>query len=124
MGISLTSLENVVFRYQLSGIDETWQETRARSVSYPYLPPGEYNFSISARNEDGLWSENPLSLDFRIDPPFWETLWFRIGSLIVIAGILAVAHRKRVDHLKLELKSRETGRAVAAQPGRLQISDQ
>ena len=84
-GISFTSPEDVSYKYRLEGIDRLWFETRNRYTSYPYLPPGDYCFEVTAVNNDGVESTKPAKIRFRILPPMWKTWWF-----ILLAGCFAL----------------------------------
>ncbi|MCP4151483.1 MAG: GHKL domain-containing protein [bacterium] len=83
-GISLTSPEEVTYKYRLKGIDTNWVETRNRMAPYPYLPPGNYTFEVYAKNRAGLESLQPAAVLFKIHPPFWQTWWFRAMSFILL----------------------------------------
>jgi len=78
----------VRFRYRLLNPGEDWTETSQREVDYPGLAHGPYTFEVIARNAQGVWSEIPARLSFRILPPWWKTWWF---NLPVLALALAAA---------------------------------
>jgi signal transduction histidine kinase/DNA-binding response OmpR family regulator/ligand-binding sensor domain-containing protein len=80
--LTFRDVKNVLFRYQLRGLDEEWTETHQREVRYPSLPAGLYYFDVMVRSADGAWSVKPAQLSFRILPPWWQTWWFR-GTLLV-----------------------------------------
>lgn len=92
LGISFGPPEAVKYRYRLHGIDKEWKETRERTVSYPYLPSGDYYFQVVALNKDGTESPAPKNIRFRILPPFWKSWWFQLITvlvvLLVVVGIL------------------------------------
>ncbi len=86
IGINFPAPNKVVYRYKLSGIDESWLETNLRYVQYTNLDDGEYTFEVTARNEWGVWSNAEL-FSFIISPPFWKTWWFR---LIIISSVISL----------------------------------
>ena len=91
IGICFTSPEDVVYNYRLHGTDSEWFETKDRYISYPSLNPGRYTFEVSARNNDGVESLKPAEFFFRILPPFWQTLWFQMLSiLLLLSGAVLV----------------------------------
>ncbi|MBW7996470.1 MAG: AAA domain-containing protein [Candidatus Glassbacteria bacterium] len=100
VGISFTAPEHVIYNYKLEDLDEDWIKTTEHTMSYSYLPPGEYTFKVKARNRDGIWSEGQAELAFTILPPFWATLWFR-GSILA-AFLLALwgVHQARTRIMK------------------------
>jgi signal transduction histidine kinase len=59
-----------------------------RNASYPRLRPGHYTFLFTACNNDGAWNTEPFRLTFEIIPAFWQTTWFRVGVVILFAGLV------------------------------------
>jgi signal transduction histidine kinase/ligand-binding sensor domain-containing protein len=107
---SLSIPDRVQFRYRLDGADATWQDvgTRRRAY-YSALAPGPYRFRIVASNGDGLWNETGASVPFRILPAWYQTLTFRVGLILAIGalGAMAAVLVQRRRHLR----SQETLRA-------------
>jgi signal transduction histidine kinase len=77
--------EQSVYRYLLAGVDTGWMEIQQRFVQYKNLDDGNYTFAVKARNETGYWSE-PAKIDFVLEPPFWEKLWFALLITLLTAG--------------------------------------
>lgn len=101
--------EHVQFRYQLTGLDETAVEAGTdRLVRYNHLPPGDYVFQVTARNEGNRWSRDGTTLAFKVLPHYWQSGWFRVLAIFVFAsGIAVVAgfavrrrQRQRIEHLE------------------------
>ena len=89
--VALAQPERAKFRVRLDGVDANWQDVDARrSVHYTNLSPGHYAFRVLARNEDGLWSEEPAVLEFTVPPAFHQTWWFRL-MWVPLSGLLAWA---------------------------------
>ena len=89
-GLSLVASDRVQFRYRLEGADPGWVEAGTRrSVQYPLLPAGTYQFRVIACNSDRVWNETGDSLTLKIPPYFYETTWFRILAGLVAAGLVA-----------------------------------
>lgn len=76
--------------YRMLGFDESWNEVGSaqRSVSYTNLDAGSYVFQVKASNNNGVWNETPANIKFIIEPPFWQTWWFRAMLFIVIIGLI------------------------------------
>jgi signal transduction histidine kinase/CheY-like chemotaxis protein len=83
---------DVLFRYRLNS--GPWMETHQRELNFSILPPGQYMLELLAENSNGIWSSKPARLYFQILPPWWLTLWFRFG-LVVIAFLLVLLSLKR-----------------------------
>ena len=113
-GIYLSNPQKVRYRYFLEGADENWLgPTSNRSVTYAYLPHGDYSFHIEAYSIDEPELISTLHFDFSITPPFYLTPWFFILLTLFILGVLYALYlnqirkeyRKRMT-LKLEFQSR------------------
>jgi signal transduction histidine kinase len=109
IGLSLTSPEDVSYRYRLEGIDRGWFKTKNRSVSYPYLPSGTYTFKVIARNNEGIESVTPAETRFIIQPPFWHTWWFLLlsGFSILSLLVLIVLWRFKREKEKIANEARD-----------------
>ncbi len=77
--------ERVRFRYRLDGWDKDWQDaSNRRQAFYTNLRPGSYRFHVIACNSDGLWNESGATLDFSIDPRYYQTAWFQILCALIL----------------------------------------
>lgn len=115
IGLSYSSPTNIRYRYRLEGVDVDWLETSNRSIPYAYLPPGRYNFQVSALNNDGIMSTEPASLEFEILPPVWQTWWFRLIGLIVLVSLMVAVFlwRSRTLQERIELRERNAQLVMA-----------
>ena len=73
------------YAYRLEGLEnDSWHYTLNNDViTYYNLAAGKYNFQAKALNDDGLESDI-VSFKFEINPPFWQTWWFRTLFAIVV----------------------------------------
>lgn len=99
--------KRVQFRYRLEGYDRDWVEAGGRRTAfYTNLPPGRYRFRVLACNNDGVWNEEGASLELKVEPHFYQTLWFYLlcGISAVGFGALIQMHfqRTRIRALKAE----------------------
>jgi signal transduction histidine kinase len=91
--LSFTAPENVHFRYRLDSFDPDWVEGKdQRYAAYARLPPGSYQFHVTACNHSGIWNEKGMTLAVTVLPFFWQTWSFRFASaagalLVLIAAI-------------------------------------
>lgn len=77
------SPRNVAFRYRLTGLDRDWVEAGTRRIAYySHVPPGKYDFQVTARTEDGNWQPNAGTVAVISLPHFWQTAWFRVATLL------------------------------------------
>jgi len=100
IGISLTAPDMVKYKYRLTGFSDEWSnETKERYVTYTNLPPGNYTFELLACNNNNFWTTAPETRDFSIIPAWWQTMWFKVLSvilevLIVVLIIFFFYHRR------------------------------
>jgi ligand-binding sensor domain-containing protein/signal transduction histidine kinase len=111
--MDFTVPEKNQYTYKMEGFEKNWNFVgKQRMATYTNLGAGEYTFRVLGSNNDGYWNEKGTSVKIIINPPFWETLWFR-GILIVIlvAGIILGFYlrtsRIRSQNQKLQQHVRE-----------------
>ena len=98
--LEFTAMDNinplaVLYRYKLEGFDEDWIQTTAekRFVRYTNLNAGTYKFNVKASNSDGIWKEEPATLEITVLPPWWKT-WLAIVIYSCTFAMLLIAFRK------------------------------
>jgi len=88
--LSFTAPDRLRFRYQLLGLDdERVDASSARVARYNRLPPGKYEFQVTARTESGEWNDATSNLEFVVLPHYWETSWFRLLAVVAALGATA-----------------------------------
>ena len=96
------------YRYRLEGLESKWNETDSshRIAAYTTLPVGHYTLQVQARTSRGEWSENGVTLNIRILPPWYETWRFR--SLLSVAFLASIwfYYRLRLRRLTHEFNVR------------------
>jgi signal transduction histidine kinase len=98
--LSLAAPEKVRFRYRLEGHDTEWQDAGTRRQAfYNDLPPRKYRFRVIACNNSGAWNEAGESLDFSIEPAYYQTTWFLVSCAAVFLAMLAGLYRLRLWYL-------------------------
>jgi signal transduction histidine kinase len=106
-GLSFTVPQKVQFRYRLQGHDVNWQDAGTRRQAfYSDLPPGHYRFHVIACNNEGVWNEAGATLDFRILPAWYQTVWFRLLIAMASMLILWAVHRLRVRQVSRTISAR------------------
>jgi signal transduction histidine kinase/ligand-binding sensor domain-containing protein len=104
--LSFVIPQKVQFRYRLEGHDAGWQDPGTRRQAfYNDLGPGKYRFHVIACNNDGLWNSVGASLDFKVEPAWFQTIWFQslCGALAVLA--LWALYRFRVRQIALTINT-------------------
>lgn len=105
-GLNFASPERVQFRYKLEGRDTDWQDAgHRRQAFYTDLAPGQYRFRVTAANERGAWNPGGDSIEFLIEPAWWQTLTFRVACAAAIVLMLYALYRSRIAELSRRLAS-------------------
>jgi ligand-binding sensor domain-containing protein/class 3 adenylate cyclase len=93
--------ETIKYFFMLEGYDREWQEVtekKEKSSYYYNLPEGRYVYRVKAFNRDGTKAEKEISI--RINPPWWETWWFRtLAGIFLVASLYAI-YRWRTASLR------------------------
>jgi ligand-binding sensor domain-containing protein/signal transduction histidine kinase len=98
--LSFIAPENVRFKYKLEGFDDDWIDGGARRVaSYTNLRPGNYQFRVIAANNDGVWNETGATVQFYLQPRFYQTYWFYALCLVLLALAVWQLYRMRVRRM-------------------------
>ncbi len=78
--------EGIHFRHRLSE-DRPWEEDMGvRSIRYSDLPAGGYIFEVTAANPDLRWQPAAARLAITIQPYFWQTLPFRLLTVVLLVA--------------------------------------
>ncbi len=100
-GLDFHAGESLRYQYRLEGADADWSApTEQRSVMYGNLQPGTYRFLVRAISSQGLASENPAIVSFKILPPFWLRWWFVMIAAIVIGSAAYTFAHSRYQRIK------------------------
>jgi len=102
--LTFTDESRVRYRTRLSGFDAHWSpETSDTKIRYTNLPAilfsRHYDFEVTARNSDGVWSE-PFVYRISVAPPVWMRWWAAILYLVIGAILLRLFYRYRVQQLR------------------------
>jgi diguanylate cyclase (GGDEF)-like protein len=115
--LGFESAEKTRFAYSLDGFDSGWNDAGTRRTAYyTHIPPGHYRFHVVACDAFGNWNKTGVSFEFTILPHYYQTVWFRIltivGCLMLCAGLVFIRVRQlqrlnRVLEAKVEDRTRE-----------------
>ncbi len=110
------------YEFKLDGFQTEWTQRTSKqaSVDFAGLPPGSYTLRVRGSNNDGIWSEQEVALPITIIPPWWQTLWFRAGMLIVAIGLVLGGVRWRVN--SVQQRNRELETQVAERTAELAVA--
>lgn len=101
VALNFINPERNQYACMMEGFDDDWVYLgNNRSASYTNLNPGLYTFRVKAANNDGVWNEEGISIQIRILPPWWFSVWFLVGMLFVLVLVVYGMFRFRTAGLR------------------------
>ena len=92
---------NTWFAYKLEGFEEDWHYTQDPKAVYTNVPGGRYNFFYKASTINSGWeSIDAKKLVMKLGTVFYKTSWFRLGIILLFAGILYFFYKYRSQQQK------------------------
>ncbi|MBU0763511.1 MAG: PAS domain-containing protein, partial [Bacteroidetes bacterium] len=119
--------EKNLYRYRMQGISEEWIDLgNDNSVTFMNMEPGEYTFSVTGSNNDGIWNDKPEVLDIIVSPPWWQTTWayagYVIAVLLAVFTTMKIRERRHISEKRnLEQKVQERTEEIKDQAEELRI---
>ncbi|WP_375562539.1 two-component regulator propeller domain-containing protein [Bernardetia sp. OM2101] len=99
------------YQYKLEGFDVDWIESDRGEAQYTNLDAGEYTFLVKGSNSDGVWNEEPISIQISITAAWYNTLEAKIAFIAIILLIFYLIYRWRV--WRVEQKKRQLEEKIA-----------
>lgn len=94
-------------RYKLVREDneDDWQYGDAYfTIRYEKLPPGKYKLVLQASNAGNHFNSTEKTVEINIQPPFWQTWWFRTIAAITLLLLFYGIYRWRTATLRRQKK--------------------
>ena len=106
--LDFSSPGSVVYKYRLNG---EWEETERDFLDLVSLENGKYELQIMARSQNSDWGK-PYNLIFEVKPRFNETLWYKIGMvlLFVFISVSVVTWRLKLNSKRIREEAALTER--------------
>jgi ligand-binding sensor domain-containing protein len=99
--------QSYTYFYKLDNYDDHWVRAGSRTVAnYTKIPGGNYVFRVKALVGKKETTETTLTI--LVDTAFYNTRWFKLGMLLVLAGLIYGGYRYRIQqtsrlhHLKIQ----------------------
>lgn len=106
------------YGYMLDGYDKNWvYPGQRRYAAYTNLDAGTYRFLVKASNNDGYWNTDDFYIQIKINPPYWQTWWFRLLALTLLVFTGGLLYSKRITNLRKEalIQQRFTRQLIESQ---------
>ena len=101
--------EKINYAYKMEGVDQDWVTVPAsrRFANYTNMSGGDYIFKVKASNSDGIWSNHISELKIKVNPPFWQTIWFQFVILLTVVLLVINYIKYRTRFLKEQKRKLE-----------------
>ncbi len=88
------------FAYRLNGEKDSLKYIEGNQLILNNLEAGAYELTAYAVNNSGLLSKNPVVIKFEIAKPFWKTIGFISGCIIILSLLVYVVVRSIIKGVK------------------------
>lgn len=95
-GLNYLNAETNSYKYTIDNGQKEWIDLGTKNeIGFHNLGPGVYLLKILAANNQGKWTPKPLSITIYVEAHFWETIYFKLGLLILLfaAGYFSIMGR-------------------------------
>lgn len=100
-GLDFRAGETLRYQYKLEDANADWSiPSEQRSVTFANLSPATYRFLVRAVNSEGIPSETPAVLSFKILPPVWLRRWFIALCVLAVVVLVSAFYRYRLARLR------------------------
>ncbi len=97
--------EKKLYKFQLEGYEDIWHFTsEIPEAYYTGIPPGNYKFLV--KPADATDERQTLSKWVFIQPPYWQTTWFRTLMVMLLLGSFAAIYFLNVRRIRRQEKLR------------------
>lgn len=103
-GLSYQDPGDISYLYRLMGYDTSWVNSAAGDISFNNLADGSYTLQVKALNADGAGSMSPVMYSFTISPPYWKSIWFALLLLLMLAAVIYLIIRGRIEIIEVREK--------------------
>jgi len=125
--LNFISPEENRYRFFMKGIDrDTIDAVEGTAAEYRGIHPGRYNFWFTGSNNEGIWNPEGLSIDIRILPPWYRSLFAYISYLILMIALIASYIRIRtraITNEKIRLEKIVKARTAELEQKNAQLAE-
>ncbi|WP_462250658.1 sensor histidine kinase [Ferruginibacter sp.] len=105
--------KQIKYSYILEGSgNSNWSDASTNAVlSFINLSPASYTLKIKATYPASRYTEKIISYSFSINPPWWQTWWFKILMSLLVVGILILMirsyYKRKLEKQKIVLEKQQ-----------------
>lgn len=96
--LDFSQSDNRQYAYMLEGFDKGWINAGSRRyASYTNIPGGNYVFKVKSLDTYGDVNSSVVSIPLHVNAPFYKAWWFILIVSVIIASLLYVFYRFRIE---------------------------
>jgi signal transduction histidine kinase/ligand-binding sensor domain-containing protein len=105
--------KSILYSYLLEGSsNNNWSDASNLSTfNFINLAPAHYILKVKCEFPEDMYAAQTISYSFTIEPPWWQTWWFRIVTGIFIIGFLIAAvrfyYKRKLEKTKAILEKQQ-----------------
>jgi ligand-binding sensor domain-containing protein len=101
-------LNNVAYKYRMLGINNQWENTNDKKLTFLNLRPGKYTLQLVPVINGIPFYEKIFVYELRILSPLWQRPWFIALASLALLALAAMAYKRRTASLQMnEERKRE-----------------
>ncbi len=90
--IDYSERQDVNYYYMVKGLGDEWVPAgKTATITFSRLLPARYRLTVRAVSAEELWSPVEKSLEIRVLPPWYRTVWARILFALLAAALCSSA---------------------------------
>jgi ligand-binding sensor domain-containing protein/two-component sensor histidine kinase len=97
--INFLDVQNNRLWYRMAG-NATWIQEKQNTLNFNNLAPGSYPVEIKVTSASNPWQQVTRKITITIQSPFWQTGWFYMLILLIIAAIVIIGFRWRIKNIR------------------------
>jgi DNA-binding CsgD family transcriptional regulator len=87
-------------------MNNDWIDIGSRhEITVSNLRPGSYVFRVKGSNNHGIWNEQGAALAMFMQPPWWQTWWFRLPAFLLLLSLFILFNRNRTQRLAARIRT-------------------
>lgn len=92
----------LLYRYKIGGgFKQNWSNwSKEQEINLTYLSNGNYTVLLQIKDLNSGLIHTQKLIEIMINPPFWKTIWFVLGLILVFVSITFIMYQKRLKFIK------------------------
>jgi ligand-binding sensor domain-containing protein len=93
--------------YKLTPGDPRWRQSESGHLTFYNLQPGNYSLQVRGASKLTGSFTNTDTLDITVKPYWYQSTWFRVGSLVLLCGLAYYLVKHRISTVRKDAAFRQ-----------------